>query len=209
MSEARTKPSRLVRQAAITVADLPTANNNSVTVSISGLPARGIIHRITVNFTADKVFPSVANSIDGLFVHRLGSAGTNTMTDAHAESLVFVGACDYQGGGLAGSASKYTATAGTGGDEDRFLRSVMITPASTGMGASVFNGTMIGVAYDIYGADAGVASTTKVLGPNATDATLHFTIISAGSDFQDPGGVLPSGTIIQKAWLEVEIEPCF
>ena len=196
MSEARTKPSRLVRQAAITVADLPTGNNNSVTVSISGLPARGIIHRITVNFTADTVFPSVANSIDGLFVHRLGSAGT------------FVGACDYQGGGLAGSASKYTATAGSGANEDRFLRSVMITPASTGMGASVFNGTMIGVAYDIYGSDAGVASTAKVLGPNATDATLHFTIISGGSDFQDPAGVTAT-TIIKKAWLEVEIEPCF
>lgn len=201
MSEARTKPSRLVRQAAITVADLPTGNNNSVTVSISGLPARGIIHRITVNFTADTVFPSVANSIDGLFVHRLGSAGTNTMTDAHAESVVFVGACDYQGGGLAGSASKYAAS------PDRFLRSVMITPASTGMGASVFNGTMIGAAYDIYGADAGVESTAKVLGPNATDATLHFTIISGGSNFKDPAAT--GSTIIQKAWLEVEIEPCF
>jgi len=212
MSEARTKPSRVVRQVAFTVADLPAAANNSLTASITGLPSRGIIRRVTAHIMAGQAFPTVASSVDGLFVHRVGTDGKNQVSVEHAKSMVCAYALDLQTGGLAGSASLFTTTPG-----NRAILSRILSPASSGVGGytaidggSVASGPITAatvgpvnnsVAYDIYGADAGVASTAKVLGPNADQATLHFTVISGGTNF--------TTVAAQGMWIEVEIEPCF
>ena len=203
MSEARTKPSRIVKQVEFTVGNLPTTGNNSLTATITGLPARGIIHRITVNFVNNQPFPQVASSTDGLFVHRLGSvagSGVNTMTDAHIQSIVFAGALDFESGGLAGSGASYT----TG----KFLRSVTVTTARTGTGTGGFFGAVTPVYYDTYGTNAATQVTTRVLGPNASDGVLFFSIISGGSNFQEQRAS-GSGATMQQVWLEVEIEPCY
>tara|TARA_Y100000114_G_C11620560_1_gene259454 strand:+ start:300 stop:671 length:372 start_codon:yes stop_codon:yes gene_type:complete len=123
------------------------------------------------------------------------------MSDVHAKSIVLAGALDFQSGGLAGSGATYTTS--------RALRSVQVTKAVTGTGTTTLNpGNGLATTYDIYGADAGVASTATVLGPNASDATLFFTIISGGSNFQEQR-TLGTGVTMQDVWLEVEIEPCF
>ena len=212
MSEARTKPSRIVRQVVFTTADLPSAANNSLTASITGLPSRGIIHRVSAHMVASGAFPTVASSVDGLFVHRVGTDGVNEIKLEHVKSMVCAYALDLQTGGLAGSASLF-ATNPNGAVLSRIL-----SPASSGVGGytaidggSVATGPVTAatvgpvsnsVAYDIYGADAGIASTAKVLGPNSDQATLHFTVISGGSDFKS---LLSGGGM----WIEVEIEPCF
>lgn len=206
MAESRTKPSRIIKQAAFLPANLP-ASGNSVTVALEGVPTRGVIHRITANFVSSVTFPAIAASIDGFFVHRLGAAGTNNLSDTHMTSIVVACAIDFQTSGLAGSATAYTT--------NRFLRSVLLSPASTGVGAYQTAapahpnfgsyGTMQ-VAYDINGQNAGAAPNNKILGPNANDNTLYLTILSGGTNFKDPGG---AGTNVQSCWVELEIEPCF
>jgi hypothetical protein len=111
---------------------------------------------------------------------------------------------------LAGSASLFTT------NPNLAVLSRILSPASSGVGGytAIDGGTVASgpitaatvgpvnnsVAYDIYGADAGQASTARVLGPNADQATLHFTVISGGTDFK---------TLLAGMWIEVEIEPCF
>ncbi len=219
MGVERNRPSRLVRQAAFDIANLPTSGNNTLTVKLEGLPARGIIHRVTVNYILEgsgsgqqPPFPAISPSIDGLFIHRLGSVaesspgagdfGKNTMTQTHAKSIVQAYCLDWLGSGLGGSGILFEVdTTGVPTPaNNKSLRSVICSSVFTGQGPAVNVGVQP-VAYDTYGSDAGVAPTDPVLGPNSTEGTLFVTILSGGVNF--------TAYINNSCWVEVEIEPCF
>ena len=184
----RSRPSRVIKSVNYVTNDLPTAANNTLTTKIDGLPNRGIIRRMTMTFVDNAVFPSIANSIDGFLVHRLGSttsSGVNTVTDAHIDTLVCQCSLDWEGAGLAGSGATYTTS--------RAVRSVILTPMQSGQGtANASTALFTGVGYDVAG---------DIKGPVGTDGELYFTILSAGTNFQTYAGV--------SCRLEVEIEPCF
>ena len=184
----RSRPSRIIKSVNYVTNDLPTAANNTLTTKIDGLPNRGIIRRMTMTFVDTAVFPSIANSIDGFLVHRLGSttsSGVNTVTDAHIDTLVCQCSLDWEGSGLAGSGATYTTS--------RAVRSVILTPMQSGQGTgSASTALFTGVGYD---------TSTGVRGPVASDGELYFTILSAGTNFNTYSGV--------SCRLEVEIEPCF
>ena len=184
----RARVSRIIKSVNYTITDLPTAANNTLTTKIDGLPNRGIIRRMTMTFVDSAVFPSIANTIDGFLVHRLGStasSGVNTVSDAHIDTLVCQCSLNWEGAGLAGSGGTYTTS--------RAVRSVILTPMQCGQGTgSASTALFTGVGYDVAG---------SVKGPVGTDGELYFTIISVGTNFQTYAGI--------SCRLEVEIEPCF
>ena len=186
MGVTRIRPSRIIKEASFAVADLPDAAQESTTVEISGLPTRGIIRNCTVFFRDNAALNSTEDWAGILHTEGLApaaAAGPSTAgltTLSHITSALLITKLDVKSlGGMIqiGTVSGVAQFAGI----YSLLNNI----------ASYESQGMKSVSYDVSG---------TVLGPDANDGKLYFSIVSDGTFEFD--------TLLE-AKVRLEIEPCY
>tara|TARA_R100000654_G_scaffold27339_3_gene51377 strand:- start:538 stop:1317 length:780 start_codon:yes stop_codon:yes gene_type:complete len=133
MSIARTRQSR--QQFAIKVLSdsgtptLPNAAGDTVTVELTGVPARGLIRRVAIVAKSENVVLNQPRFYDGVYLHLLGTAGKDTKTLAFAESIFGHLAYDLQN---RNSLTAYSMSDTPSGAGARFVSVVDCTPVCAG-----------------------------------------------------------------------------
>jgi len=181
MGIARVRPSRNIYEFSFTVANLPDAASKSCTIEMTGLPNRGVLHRITL-------MAQDGAAISGTDVHMFLLAATATATST-------------AGGDTALTSIELNSSFYTTSFREADAPEGALDVDNTG-GTALFasNIELLGpqgitqirphtVAYDVSG---------TVLGPDASDGKV-YAIIVGGAALTD----------LTKLTLRLEIEPCF
>ena len=191
MGIARTRPSRFLKEVVITPANLPAnVASAQLTLEVTGLPTRGILRRVTTVFESATAWGAVSDA-GAWFVHTAGTPGSSNLSSVQANTIFGVSpfnplAADAYGGQLDlvdTSEEVWCQTL-------NFNGSTMVSQDSKSGGDQ-------DPYYDVSGG---------VLGPDANDGTLYFTIIVAGAALATGAGY--SG-VVTNAKIRLEIEPCF
>ncbi len=183
MGMTRTKPTRIRKQLALTVADLPASANDQVTIEITGLPVRGLVRRVTTVFESGTAWGGTADA-GGMYLHTSGTAGTANLSSA--EGITIFG----------NSAFNPTSAEATGADLDLVATTQFVWCQTMNFSGST-QGALVGSASDFpfYDVSGGV------LGPDANDGTIYVTIIGDGN--------IDYASNVVNAQLIIEIEPCY
>jgi len=161
MGATRTRPSRNIHEASFTVANLPDATSKSCTIQLTGLPTRGVLHRISL-------------------IAQDGAAITGT--DVHAFLLSTDGTATATSGG--------DTSAQTELDAGFYLTSFREADAPEGALDVKVTGTLNGAHIELLGSQGAtqirphtvtydVSGTTK--GPAASDGVMYATIVGAAA----------------------------
>lgn len=179
--------SRVQAEVTLTASNNPASSGDSVTFAVTGIPARGIIHRTTLILGSSATWATTADG-GGVYAHTTGAAGAGAtlLTSAQAQTII-------------AQAGVNPDFAISGGSQLAVGSSIYVWAASLDFGASASavtsqsnfdNSGPPGFYYDVSG---------TTLGPNGT-GTLYFTWIgSGGVDFA-------TNAIFSK--FRLEIEPC-
>ncbi len=183
MGMTRIKPTRVRKHIALTTTDLPASASDQVTIEVTGLPVRGLIHRVTTVFESGSAWGGAADA-GGMFLHTDGTAGTSNLSVDQGKTI------------FANSVFNPTSAEASGGDLDlvgttQFIwcQTMSFSGASMGLGA---NSAHPAPYYDVSGG---------VLGPDANDGTIYVTIIGDGT--------IDYSSNVVNAQLIIEIEPCY
>lgn len=222
MGVARVRQSRVLKEVTLNNSYVPAAGDNTLTVKIPGVPTRGIIRRIMMTLIDETRTTTVANSLDGFLITRLGDLatnGVNTISSAIAQTAICQGPLDFQASGTAGS------LCGLADGTSLFIDCFHLVPRYAGGQSSVspyqpltgqtaavatandnslVAGTVVsevvrpslapfdGIYYDVSG---------DITGPADDSGDIYFHILCTGSNIR-----LKCSTA---AIVTLEIEPCF
>lgn len=181
------KASRVQAEVTLTASDNPASSGDSVTFAVTGIPARGIVHRTALILGSSAAWASTADA-GGIYAHTTGAAGAGAtlLTSAQAQTIIAQAAVDPD-------------FANAGGGQLALGSSIYVWAASLDFGGASSqvttqtnydNSGHPGFYYDVSG---------TTLGPNGT-GTLYFTWIGSG------GLNFTTNAIFSK--FRLEIEPC-
>ena len=195
MGMTRIKPSRIVSETTLSatqIGKLPTATaeGESFTLEVTGLPVRGLIHRVSLFMAKAAEWDDTAVA-GGMAIHTSGTADLDSTTGLGETDLKSIIAL--------GDVHPYSANG-----KNVWTLDIGELPTGTichmchlvvNLGNSPYNtGTQNPVSPMYYDVSGGV------LGPDANDGKLYFTQIGKGTlDF----------TTVEYWKRRVEIEPCY
>jgi hypothetical protein len=228
MGIGRVRPTRVLKKVTLYSGTgsnyLPAAADNSLTVEISDVPTRGIIHRISCTFVDDAKVTTIANSLDGFLITEEGataSNGVNQLTTVIARTAICQGPFDFQTSGTSGGVCDIDPDASDVVSVDCFELvprypggQVSVSPYQPLTGAtaqvqtpndeSLDAGTVVAEVVrpnlgPMKGIYYDVSGTVK--GPIDSSGKLYFHVLGTGTNF--------TTKTTHGAYLQLEIEPCF
>mgnify|MGYP003135274391 CR=1 FL=1 len=129
MSIARTRQSRVQYAVKPDVTTLPTNPGDSTTVEFSGVPARGLIHRVAIIASSQAAVNNQPRFYDSVYLHYLGRAGENERSAGFAETMFCQLAYDQQN---RNTLSGYSVSDAASGTSARFISIVDCVPVNCG-----------------------------------------------------------------------------
>ena len=184
MGVSRIRPSRIIIDTGDIKASLPDTLSERTTIEITGVPNRGIIHGARFVYTNTSALNDAG--VDLAIIHTSGTAATSTATALPAaDALSALIVCSFTERAPLG-----TGTGNIAIPASSFILNTDLLNQYEGVaegGASIRTGP---VAYDVSGG---------VLGPDANDGKLYFTLAAFSQDY----------TALGSAKLVLEIEPAY
>lgn len=184
MGVSRIRPSRIIIDTGDIKASLPDTTSERATIEITGVPNRGIIHGARFVYTNTSAMSDTG--IDVALIHTSGTAAASTATALPAgDALSALIVCYFSERPPTG-----TGTGNIAIPASSFILNTDLLNQYLGGNSAATSIRTGPVAYDVSGG---------VLGPDANDGKLYFTLAAFTKDY----------TALGSAKLVLEIEPAY